>query len=228
MLTAALGLVMARLGRQVFAIDLDPANALGMALGAGPGPAHGIGSGMIRGDDWAASALSTPEGLGYLPFGRLNMEERIRLDVRLTAEPDWLAREIGRMALPDDAIMLLDTPRRPSVLADAAGRAATRVVNVLTPSPQSYAGLGQPMPAVPCIHVLNGFDATSALHVDLRAIYVETLGRHFAPYVVHRDETVAEALAADRPVLDYLAASQAVRDLNALARWLLDGAGFPK
>jgi len=225
MLTAALGLAMARLGRPVFAIDLDPANALGMALGAGRGSAVGIGSGMIRGSDWAASAMSTPEGLRYLPFGRLTASERIRLDVRLSAEPDWLDREIARIALPDDAIVLLDTPRRPSVLADAACRAATRVINVLTPSPQSYAGLGEPLPDRPCLHVLNSFDATLPLHVDLRAIYVETLGRDFAPYVVHRDETVAEALAADRPVLDYLAASQAVRDLHALARWLLDGAG---
>lgn len=227
MLTAALGLAMARLGRPAFVVDLDPANALGLALGAGPDPARGIGSGMVRGEDWAGCALSTAEGLRYLPFGSLDAVERLRLDVRITAEPDWLAQELARLALPDDAVLLIDTPRRPSVLADAACRIADRVINVLTPSPQSYAGLATP-PAgagARCLHLLNGFDATSPLHVDLRAIYVETLGRSFAPYAVHRDETVAEALAADRPVLDYLAASQAVRDLNALARWLLDDAG---
>lgn len=221
---AALGLAIARLGRPVIVVDLDPANALGMAVGAGPAPATGLGTGMARGEDWSTAALATAEGLTLLPFGRLGAGECLALEQQLHARPQWLAEQLGRIALADDAVMLIDTPRRPSILATAACRAADRVLDVLTPAPQSWAGLADAPAARHLTAVLNDFDATSTLHVDLRALYVDTLGRQLAPYVVHRDATVAEALAADRPVLDYLAASQAVRDLHALARWLLDDA----
>lgn len=205
----------------MFVVDFDPANALGMAIGAGPHPLRGIGTGMARGEDWSDTALSTADGLTLLPFGEIEAGECVALEQALLQRPTALADQLARIAMPKEAVLLIDTPRRPSVLADAACRAADGVLDVLTLAPQSQAGLARPPEAANRVWLLNQFDATSPLHVDLRALYVQQLGDRLAPHAVHRDEAVAEALAADRPVLDYLAASQAVRDLQALARWLV-------
>ena len=221
MLTAALGHAIARLDVPTLVIDLDPANVLGLLLGTGRGPEPGIGAAVAQGRDWADAALMTADNLRYLPFGQTTAAQRAALEARLAHEPGWFAVQLARIELPPEAIVLCDTPRRPSLLADEACRAAVCAIEVLAATPLSYAGLRGQCPARARVHLLNGFDATRSLHTDLRAVLLDELGDTLAPYAVHRDEAVAEALAADRALLDYGSSSQAVRDIHALARWFV-------
>lgn len=211
---------MARLDLPTLVIDLDPANRLGMLLGAGAGPAHGVASAILGRRSLAESALITSDDVRFIGFGRSTAEDRTALEATLAEHPGWLANELQRIELPAETVVFCDTPRRPSSLADQACHAADGIVDILALTAAAYAGLRELSPTPALVHILNGFDATRTLHTDLRALLADELGDHLAPYAVHRDEAVAEAAASDSTVLDFVRGSQAVRDIQALARWL--------
>jgi len=79
--------------------------------------------------------------------------------------------------------------------------------------------------------LLNQFDASVPLHLDIREALREQLGDSLLPIAVRRSSAVSEALAEGMTVMDYAPGSEAAEDFNALATWLKSlttpvGAGF--
>lgn len=221
-LCALLGQTLARAGHDVLLLDLDPANVLGLALGAGGRPATGLVSHGETGR-WAETALRTAEGIHYLPFGAGSPDAVQRLAGRLVADPLWLHRELQRIDFPDDGLVLCDTPRQPSPFTAAAIAGADLLLDVLATDVYAYATLPAGGAADRARRsVLNGYDARRHLHGDLRLLLVERLGATLCPFPIHRDEALAEALARDRALADDAPDSQIMRDIDALGRWLLD------
>jgi cellulose biosynthesis protein BcsQ len=70
------------------------------------------------------------------------------------------------------------------------------------------------------LYLLNRFDASSPLHLDVRAMLQQRLGDRLLPFVLHHSSAVSEALAEGMTVLDYAAGSEAVQDYRRLANWL--------
>jgi cellulose biosynthesis protein BcsQ len=69
------------------------------------------------------------------------------------------------------------------------------------------------------IYLLNQFDASLPLHVDVREILQEQLGDRLLPFVVRRSPAVSEALAEGMTVFDYAPNSSAAEDYLRLATW---------
>jgi cellulose synthase operon protein YhjQ len=69
-------------------------------------------------------------------------------------------------------------------------------------------------------YVLNQFDASLPLHLDVREVLKRQLGDRLLPYVIRRSPTVSEALAEGMTVVDYQPEGAAAEDYLNIARWL--------
>ena len=69
-------------------------------------------------------------------------------------------------------------------------------------------------------YVLNQFDKSLPLHLDLREVLREQLGERLLPFVLRRTSAVSEALAEGMTVVDYAPNSPAAEDYTSLAGWV--------
>lgn len=71
-----------------------------------------------------------------------------------------------------------------------------------------------------CHFLLNQFSASSRLQQDLHQLWLQSLDS-LLPIFIHRDEAMAEALAAKQPLGEYSAQSLAAEEVMTLANWCL-------
>jgi cellulose synthase operon protein YhjQ len=69
-------------------------------------------------------------------------------------------------------------------------------------------------------YLLNQFDASLPLHLDVQAALQQQLGNRLLPFVLSRNSAVSEALAEGMTVIDYAPGSSAAEDFWNLADWL--------
>jgi len=69
-------------------------------------------------------------------------------------------------------------------------------------------------------YLLNQFDPSLPLHLDVREVLRQQLGDRLLPTVVRRTPAVSEALAEGMTVIDYAANSQVAEDYLNIAAWL--------
>jgi cellulose synthase operon protein YhjQ len=69
-------------------------------------------------------------------------------------------------------------------------------------------------------YVLNQFDASLPLHLDVREVLRRQLGDRLLPYVVRRSPAVSEALAEGMTVVDYQPEAAISEDYLNIAKWL--------
>jgi cellulose synthase operon protein YhjQ len=75
-------------------------------------------------------------------------------------------------------------------------------------------------PPLTVFYLLNQFEPSLPLHVDVRALLQRELGNRLLPFVVRRSSAVSEALAEGMTVIDYAPDSEAAEDYRSLANWL--------
>jgi cellulose synthase operon protein YhjQ len=69
-------------------------------------------------------------------------------------------------------------------------------------------------------YLLNQFDASLPLHLDVREVLRRQLGDRLLPYVVRRSPAVSEALAEGMTVVDYQPEGSISEDYLNVAKWL--------
>lgn len=69
-------------------------------------------------------------------------------------------------------------------------------------------------------YVLNQFDASSPLQLDVREVLRKRLGERLLPFAIRRAAVVSEALAEGMTVMDYASGSGAAEDYGRLAEWV--------
>ena len=69
-------------------------------------------------------------------------------------------------------------------------------------------------------YLLNGFDASLPLHLDVREVLRGKLGERLLPSAVRRSPAVSEALAEGMTVIDYAPEASITEDYQKLAGWL--------
>jgi cellulose biosynthesis protein BcsQ len=74
-------------------------------------------------------------------------------------------------------------------------------------------------PALPYF-VLNQFDPSLPLHLDVREVLREQLGDRLLPFALRRAPAVSEALAEGMTVMDYAPNSTVAEDFGSLAGWV--------
>jgi cellulose synthase operon protein YhjQ len=69
-------------------------------------------------------------------------------------------------------------------------------------------------------YVLNQFDASLPLHLDVREVLREQVGDRLLPFALRRAPAVSEALAEGMTVMDYAPNSGVAEDFGSLAGWV--------
>ncbi len=69
-------------------------------------------------------------------------------------------------------------------------------------------------------YVLNQFDPSLPLHIDVREVLRERLGSRLLPFALRRSPAVGEALAEGMTVLDYAPTSPITQDFISLGAWI--------
>jgi cellulose synthase operon protein YhjQ len=69
-------------------------------------------------------------------------------------------------------------------------------------------------------YVLNGFDSSQPLHLDVREVLRQQLGDRLLPFVIRRSPAVSEALAEGMTVMDYAPETPVAGDVTNLASWV--------
>ena len=128
-----------------------------------------------------------------------------RLLVDFNATSGWLMRRLTRMA---ETVLVPVAPDMNSVISlQTVERYFEGAVDAE----------GQPLKP---FYVLNQFDASLPLHLDVREVLRRQLGDRLLPYVVRRSPAVSEALAEGMTVVDYQPEGAICEDYLNIAKWL--------
>ena len=150
-------------------------------------------SGDPAAQDWFSEELSK-NGRGM---------QRVILD--LTPSASWVARRLARM---NSIVLVPVAPDMNSVIS-------------LQAVEKFFAGMvdGDGRPVQP-YYLLNQFDASLPLHLDVREVMRQQLGDQLLPFVIRRSPSVSEALAEGMTVMDYAPDAPVAGDYMNLASWL--------
>jgi len=227
-LSAALASSLRIVGGQTLAIDLDPQNALQHHLGVEPDVA-GMGSAGLTGKNWSDLLLPGTADSQLLPYGALSEEERRTLEQYMSNDRHWLARQLGRMTLSDNDVVILDTPPGRTVYLEQALDVADQVLVVTSADAASFMTLDQmdallsaPDARAPfsvCSYVVNQFDASREFSRDMLEVLKRRLGAQLLS-VIPLDHALGEALAYGHNPLATPGSSPACQDLLLLGEQL--------
>ncbi|RDU98657.1 cellulose biosynthesis protein BcsQ [Trinickia dinghuensis] len=226
-LAAAMSVLLARRGRPVAAVDLDPQNMLGAHLGldtfAQAGFAHAMAG---RAEPWRGNTWRNAEGVLFAPHGEMTLAERAVYEARLAEKPHWLADALAQIDFPPRGVVLVDTARFPSQQAAQAVRAADLVLCVTPPEPAACATLARRFPSLRETDatvkvVVNRLNPAREMQRDALALLRAAVGDALElAHRVHFDAAVPESLARGGWIFDDVPHSQASHDLHGLANWL--------
>ena len=215
-LVATLGRVLSARGERVLLVDTAAYGLLPFFFGA-----RDQRPGLIR-------TFSPPVASGDAPIQMITLDpETLDSDLAtaeaLTAEILKHARGVSRVVID---------------LATASGAITRRIMRL---SPQILVPLVPDMcsvvsvssidaffdhnngtngkPALP-YYVLNQFDPSLPLHLDVREVLREQLGDRLLPFTLRHTPAVSEALAEGMTVMDYAPNSAVTEDYSSLAGWV--------
>lgn len=223
-LTANIAIALAQREQRVLVLDLDPQNALRLHLGMDAEDHAGLAREGIGHD----AIFTSPFDVSFLPFGTIHENELEEFEAALLAHPHWVRDGIWSLADSFDFV-LIDTPPGPSVYLHQALVAANRAMAVVLADAASYAtipgflALTAQYEGTQDIKILvNQMPHRSKLGHQVRSALYENYPSLLIPITIHRDRSVPEALAYERPVLQYEPGCEASLDVQHLADWLLD------
>jgi cellulose synthase operon protein YhjQ len=145
-------------------------------------------------------------------------------------EQDWLLMEMANAGRTCNRV-LVDLATASGAVAKRILRTTPTVIVPIVPDMSSVIGLSAVEQffrnhrdagghlVQPC-YVLNQFDPSQPLHLDVREVLRQQLGDRLLPIVLRRSQAVSEALAEGMTVIDYAPKSGIADDYAALANWL--------
>jgi cellulose synthase operon protein YhjQ len=219
-LVATLGRALSARGERVLLVDTADFGLLPFFFGATdqrPGLLRTFSPPGASSDAPIQMVTLDPEGLGNDQNGNPN-------------GPESLAGEIAKFARAASRIIV--------DLATASGATTRRIMRMaplvlvpVVPDMNSVVSVssidaffehnGNPngKPSLP-FYVLNQFDATLPLHLDVREVLREQLGERLLPFALRRTPAMSEALAEGMTVMDYAPGSTLAEDFATLAGWV--------
>jgi cellulose synthase operon protein YhjQ len=214
-LVATLGRVLSARGERVLLVDTAAYGLLPFFFGA-----RDQRPGMLR-------TFSPPVASGDAPIQMITLDpetldSELATAEALTAEILKHARGVSRVVI-DLATASGATTRRvmrlsPQILVPLVSDMSS-VVSVSSIDAFFDHNNGNGKPALP-YYVLNQFDPSLPLHLDVREVLREQLGDRLLPFTLRHTPAVSEALAEGMTVMDYAPNSAVTEDFASLAGWV--------
>lgn len=147
-----------------------------------------------------------------------------------STDPELLRREVARGA-QDASRVLIDVATGSAAMLRQALRLSPTVLVPVVPDMTSVVTLqslesffrsqeGKSGRFLQVWYVLNQFDPSSPLQLDVREVLRQQLGERLLPFAIHRSPAVSEALAEGMTVIDYAPNSPAAEDIVSLVAWI--------
>ncbi len=229
-LAANIALALAQRKKRVLLIDLDPQNAQRLHLGMDPDEI----AGLVREGISSRSVFDSPFEVKFIPFGRVTEAELEDFEAELKRHPHWVANGIDSLSANRYDFIILDTPPGPTVYLQQALMVAHRALVIVLADAASYASIPKITALVEHytagrvdfdgVHLLlNQMPIHGKLGHQVRSALLADHGASMVPVSVHKDVQVSQALAFERPVLQYEPGCKASLDIQYVTDWLLDG-----
>jgi len=146
------------------------------------------------------------------------------------AAQEWLMDELARNSRGLQRVVL-DLAPSAAWLAKRLAQLNSVVIVPVAPDMNSVISLGTVEKffngvtdgqgrAVQPYFLLNQFDSSQRLHLDVREVMRRQLGDRLLPFVIRRSQSVSEALAEGMTVMDYAGDAPVATDYMNLASWL--------
>lgn len=227
-LTTNIAVALAQRKKRVLLIDLDPQNALRLHLGMDPDDIAGLAREGVS----LTSIFDSPFDVRFIPFGRINDTDLVHFEAELKINPFWLSNAIDSLPPSSFDFVLLDTPPGPSVYMRQALNAAHMALLITLADAASYASIPRMASLVQeytasrtnfeSAHILiNQMLTEGKLGHQVRAALYAEHAASMVPVAIHKDTQVSQALAFERPVLQYEPGCKASLDIQYVADWLL-------
>jgi cellulose synthase operon protein YhjQ len=215
-LVATLGRALSARGERVLLVDTAPYGLLPFFFGA-----HDQRPGLLR-------TFSPPGTSGDAPIQMVTIDAEglgpeTSAQEGLTAEISKYSRGLSRV--------IVDLATASGAITRRVIRLAPLVLVPMVPDMNSVVSVSsidsffqhnggssgkQSLP----YYVLNQFDASLPLHLDIREVLREQLGDRLLSFVLRRAPAVSEALAEGMTVMDYAPNSTVAEDFGSLAGWV--------
>jgi cellulose synthase operon protein YhjQ len=228
-LAANIAVALVQRKKRVLLIDLDPQNAQRLHLGMDPDEI----AGLVREGVSPTSVFDSPFEVKFIPFGRVSESELEDFEAELKLNPYWIANGIDTLTDGAFDFIILDTPPGPTVYLQQALMAAHRALVIVLADAASYASIPKITALVEHYTadrtdfsgmslLLNQMPTHGKLGHQVRSALFTDHGANMVPVVIHKDVQVSQALAFERPVLQYEPGCKASLDIQYAADWLLD------
>lgn len=235
--TAHLASAIVEQNKPVLCFDFCPTDVLRLHFGAALTEDSGFIANLMAGRPWEDACYTSAASVRFLPFGALQDDAALdRVSSWMRERPDWFAAALASVALADDTLVVCDCPRMPAELRRQVLAVADMILVVCTPDPLSLAaatrlaGQLQVHPADhgprTCAVLLNRYEAARRLDRDIQLLLQRRHGNLSVPVIIHRDESLREALACKQTVFEYAPAAQAAHEFAALATWTIARTGL--
>jgi cellulose synthase operon protein YhjQ len=214
-LVATLGRVLSARGERVLLVDTAAYGLLPFFFGA-----RDQRPGLLR-------TFSPPVASGDAPIQMItldpeSLDSELSTAEALTAEVLKHARGVSRvvidLATASGAITRRIMRLSPQILVPLVSDMSS-VVSVSSIDAFFDHNNGNGKPALP-YYVLNQFDPSLPLHLDVREVLREQLGDRLLPFTLRHTPAVSEALAEGMTVIDYAPNSAVTEDFASLAGWV--------
>ncbi|MBB2176854.1 cellulose biosynthesis protein BcsQ [Gluconacetobacter johannae] len=217
---------------RVVAVDLDPQNMLRLHLGVPLHQVRGFAQMLDQPHLWHQVGQRTVDGVTVLPYGAMDMGASVNISARLEQAPALLAEPLRILAADPATMVIVDTEPGPSAALRAILPHADVLLTVLAADAASAAlfadiesgrAYGHGLPAAQYF-IINQFDPMTRLGPRIARSLAAQMGPRLLG-MVHRDEYVPEALAAQQSVAAYAPRAQASHDIAGICRKLLMALG---
>jgi cellulose synthase operon protein YhjQ len=226
-IAANTAMALARRGKRVVVVDLDPQNTLRLHFGMDPLDS----AGLVREGVSSQSVFNSAFGVQFIPFGRVLDAELNEFEAALKANPRWIRDGIERLNADTLDFVILDTPPGPSVFLQQALHASDRTLAVVLADAASFVTVSRLLelvgyytstePAFRGVNILINQMPDTGLGQQVRTALYEQYAGRMVPLSISRDPAVSEALAFERPVLQYEPGCRASQDIESFVSWML-------
>ena len=215
-LVATLGRALSATGEKVLLTDTTSHGLLPFYFGASE-----LRPGVVR-------TFSPPEGSSDAVISLVSYD--VAQNNGDAEAQEWLTEELSRAGRGMQRVILDLSPISPWVVRKLV-RANSMVVVPVAPDMNSVISLGPVEKffagmidgdgrAVRPYYLLNQFDASLPLHLDVREVMRQQLGDRLLPIIIRRSPAVSEALAEGMTVMDYAPDAPVAEDYMNFASWL--------
>jgi len=218
--TAALAWSLQLLGESVLVIDACPDNLLRLSFNDEITRKSGWARAVLDGQDWRDGGLRYTSLIDVLPFGTLTPGERenaLSLTEKLAAISD-IVETLHRQGTWK--WILLDLPHGFYPWTQSLLAACQHTLMIVQPDANCHIRLHQQALPVNANILINDLRVGSQLQEDLYQVWLQTQ-RRLLPVAIHRDEAMAECMAAKQPLGEYRQDALAAEEILTLANWCL-------